>query len=164
MEVEVAAEGRLILLRPARDAMGPSGDTEATPTIEGDVVRQTPLGHRVRRARELLLDGATAEAARPVLDEPALALHRHEEAAARAPAAPGPQTRRHGRSLGERPRMAMGPALGLPVLTADRQRKDVRFEGLAVEMVPRPSARPAAGIIPTAPASDSKAAACHSLM
>ena len=33
--------------------MGLSGDTKVTLTIEGDVVRLAPLGHRVRRAREL---------------------------------------------------------------------------------------------------------------
>ena len=53
MDVKVAANGRLILPRPARQAMGLSGDTKVTLTIEGDVVRLAPLGHRVRRAREL---------------------------------------------------------------------------------------------------------------
>ena len=53
MDVKVAANGRLILPREARRAMGLSGDTKVTLTIEGDVVRLAPIGHRVRRAREL---------------------------------------------------------------------------------------------------------------
>ena len=53
MDVKIAANGRLILPRPARDAMGLTGNTKVTLTIEGDVVRLAPLGHRVRRAREL---------------------------------------------------------------------------------------------------------------
>lgn len=53
MDVKVAANGRLILPREARRALGLSGDTKVTLTIEGDVVRLVPLSHRVRRAREL---------------------------------------------------------------------------------------------------------------
>jgi bifunctional DNA-binding transcriptional regulator/antitoxin component of YhaV-PrlF toxin-antitoxin module len=53
MGVKVAADGRLILPREARHAMGLSGDTKASLTVEGDVVRLAPLSHRVRRAREL---------------------------------------------------------------------------------------------------------------
>ena len=53
MDVKIAANGRLILPLAARRAMGLSGDTKVTLTIEGDVVRLAPLGHRVRRAREL---------------------------------------------------------------------------------------------------------------
>lgn len=53
MDVKVAANGRLILPREARRAMGLLGDTKVTLTIEGDVVRLAPLGHRARRAQEL---------------------------------------------------------------------------------------------------------------
>ena len=53
MDVRVAANGRLILPRAVRDAMGLTGDTKVQLTVEGDVVRLEPLGHRVRRAREL---------------------------------------------------------------------------------------------------------------
>ena len=85
--------------------------------------------------REMLREGATLEAARPVLDELALALHPHDEAAAYAAAALYAATRRHGRGLGDRSCMALGLALGLPVLTADREWERVEVEGLAVEMV-----------------------------
>lgn len=85
--------------------------------------------------KELLREGATLEAARPVLDELGLELHPHDEAAAYAAAALYPQTRQHGRGLGDRSCMALGLALGLPVLTADSEWQHVRGEGLAVEIV-----------------------------
>lgn len=85
--------------------------------------------------REMLREGATLEAARPVLDELALALHPHDEEAAYAAAALYPATKAHGRGLGERSCMALGLMLGLPVLTADREWKNIQIEGLAVERV-----------------------------
>ena len=59
MDVKIAANGRLILPREARRAMGLTGDTKVTLTIEGDVVRLAPLGHRVLRARELYRQAVT---------------------------------------------------------------------------------------------------------
>ena len=59
MDVRVAANGRLILPRPVRDAMGLTGDTKVSLIIEGDVVRLEPLGHRVRRARQLYREAVT---------------------------------------------------------------------------------------------------------
>ncbi len=59
MDVRVAANGRLILPRPVRDAMGLTGDTKVSLTLEGDVVRLEPLGHRVRRARQLYREAVT---------------------------------------------------------------------------------------------------------
>ena len=53
MDVRVAANGRMILPRAVRDAMGLNGEVKVTLTVEGDVVRLEPIGHRVRRAREL---------------------------------------------------------------------------------------------------------------
>ena len=53
MDVRVASNGRLILPRAVRDAMGLTGDTKVHLTVEGDVARLEPLGHRVRRARAL---------------------------------------------------------------------------------------------------------------
>ena len=85
--------------------------------------------------KEMLREGATLEAARPVLDELALVLHPHDEEAAYAAAALYPKTRQHGRGLGDRSCMALGLALGLPVLTADREWEHVGVEGLTVEMV-----------------------------
>jgi bifunctional DNA-binding transcriptional regulator/antitoxin component of YhaV-PrlF toxin-antitoxin module len=53
MDVRIAANGRMVLPRSVRDALGVSGDTKLHLTVEGDVVRLEPLGHRVRRAREM---------------------------------------------------------------------------------------------------------------
>ena len=53
MDVKVAANGRLILPRAARDAMGLSGETKLHLEIEGNVVRLEPLSRRVLRAQEL---------------------------------------------------------------------------------------------------------------
>lgn len=58
--------------------------------------------------KEMLREGATPEGARAVLDELALALHPHDEEAAYAAAALYPETRRHGRGLGDRSCMALG--------------------------------------------------------
>ena len=85
--------------------------------------------------KELLREGATVEAARPVLDELGLALHPHDEAAAYAAAALYSATKRHGRGLGDRSCMALGLALDLPVLTADREWRHVEVEGLKIELV-----------------------------
>ena len=86
-------------------------------------------------AKEMLREGATVGAIRPVLDELALVLHPHDEEAAYAAAALYPATREHGRGLGDRSCMALGMTLGVPVLTADREWRNVRVEGLAIEMV-----------------------------
>ncbi|WP_299654417.1 AbrB/MazE/SpoVT family DNA-binding domain-containing protein [uncultured Jannaschia sp.] len=60
MDVRIASNGRLILPRQAREAMGLSGDTKVSLEIEGDMVRLSPLSHRVRRAREMYRDAITA--------------------------------------------------------------------------------------------------------
>ncbi|WP_112875507.1 AbrB/MazE/SpoVT family DNA-binding domain-containing protein [Paracoccus endophyticus] len=59
MDVRVASNGRLILPRQAREAMGLSGDTKVSLVIEGDLVRLVPLSHRVRRAREMYREAVT---------------------------------------------------------------------------------------------------------
>jgi bifunctional DNA-binding transcriptional regulator/antitoxin component of YhaV-PrlF toxin-antitoxin module len=53
VDVRVASNGRPILPRSVREAMGLTGDTKVHATVEGDVVRLDPLGQRVRRAQEL---------------------------------------------------------------------------------------------------------------
>ena len=55
IDLRVAANGRMVLPKVVRDAMGLSGDTKVTLTIEGDSVRLEPLSHRVLRARKLYL-------------------------------------------------------------------------------------------------------------
>ena len=53
MDVKVAANGRMILPRAAREAMGVSGETKLHLEIEDNVVRLEPLSRRVHRAQEL---------------------------------------------------------------------------------------------------------------
>lgn len=60
MDVKIASNGRLILPRQAREAMGLSGDTKVSVMIEGDVVHLVPLSHRVRRAQEMYREAVTA--------------------------------------------------------------------------------------------------------
>lgn len=60
MDVKVAANGRLILPRKARDAMGLSGDAKVHLSIDGDVVRLEPISRRVLRARELYRQAVTS--------------------------------------------------------------------------------------------------------
>lgn len=53
IDLRIAANGRMVLPKVVRDAMGLSGDAKVTLTIEGDSVRLEPLSYRVLRAREL---------------------------------------------------------------------------------------------------------------
>ena len=72
-EVVLDASAVLALLREE-----PGGDT-----VAGHVGRAAISAANLQEVvHELLREGATAEAARPVLDEPGLALHPHDEAAA----------------------------------------------------------------------------------
>ena len=125
-EVVLDTSAVLALLREE-----PGGDTVAA-RIGRAAISAVNLQEVVK---ELLREGATVERARPVLDELGLALHPHDEAAAYAAAALYPQTQRHGRGLGDRSCMALGLALGLPVLTADREWRHVEVEGLVIEPV-----------------------------
>lgn len=86
-------------------------------------------------AKEMLREGAAPERVRPVLDELGLDVRAHDAEAAYAAAALYGQTKEHGRGLGDRSCMALGLQLGLPVLTADREWRQVEVEGLAIEQV-----------------------------
>ena len=99
-DVVLDASAVLALLRDE-----PGGDTVAA-HIGRAAISAVNLQEVVR---EILREGATLEAARPVLDELALALHPHDEAAAYAAAALCPETGRHGRGRGDRSCTALGP-------------------------------------------------------
>ena len=73
--------------------------------------------------------------ARAVLDELGLDVRPHDAEAAYAAAALYEQTRQYGRGLGDRSCMALGLQLGLPVLTTDREWRNVVVEGLRLEYV-----------------------------
>ena len=86
-------------------------------------------------AKEMLLEGATVAAARSVLEELGLELHSHDADAAYEAAGLYEQTRQHGRGLGDRSCIALGLRLGVPVLTADREWKRIKLEGLQLRHV-----------------------------
>ena len=86
-------------------------------------------------AKELGREGASPEAARAAIDEPGLDVRAHDTEAAYAAAALHPQTRRYGRGLGDRTCMAPGLALDVPVLTTDREWRNVELPGLRLEHV-----------------------------
>ncbi|WP_299845797.1 type II toxin-antitoxin system VapC family toxin [uncultured Jannaschia sp.] len=86
-------------------------------------------------AKELLREGASVKTARAVLDELSLDVHPHDAEAAYSAAALYPQTKQHGRGLGDRACMALGVAMNVPVLTADREWRNVVVEGLQLEHV-----------------------------
>ena len=86
-------------------------------------------------AKELLREGASPEAARAAIDELGLDVRAHDTEAAYAAAAFYPQTKQYGRGLGDRTCMALGLAMGVPVLTTDREWKKVDLPGLQLEYV-----------------------------
>lgn len=81
-------------------------------------------------AKELVRGGRSAEDVRAILGGIDMKVVAHDAGAAFLAAALYPQTRRHGRGLGDRTCMALGLQLGLPVLTADREWKQVKIDGL----------------------------------
>lgn len=85
--------------------------------------------------KELALDGMSAEEATEVIDGLRLEVLPHDESAARTAGMLVLQTRRYGRGLGDRTCMALGIALGVPVLTADREWRRVTVEGLQLEHI-----------------------------
>lgn len=53
VDLRVASNGRLVLPKAMREAMGLHGDAKVVATIDGDEVRLTPVHHGARRAQEL---------------------------------------------------------------------------------------------------------------
>lgn len=86
-------------------------------------------------AKNLVGDGLTPEAVRAIIDELRLDVRPHGAEDAYAAAALAGQTARHGRGLGDRSCMALGLALGVPVITADREWRNVVVEGLTIDVV-----------------------------
>lgn len=81
-------------------------------------------------AKELLRAGRSAEDVRAILGGIDVKVSAHDAEAAYLAAALYEQTRKYGRGLGDRSCMALGLELGLPVLTADREWKQVKIDGL----------------------------------
>lgn len=58
IDINVAANGRMVLPASVRKAMGLHGDTKIILTVEDDQVRLSPLGHGVSRAQALYREHA----------------------------------------------------------------------------------------------------------
>ena len=86
-------------------------------------------------AKALLARGFDMESVRLVFARLRLEIHDHDLEAALAAAALVPATARFGSGLGDRSCMALGIALGVPVLTADREWVEVEVDGLRVEPI-----------------------------
>ena len=52
-DLRVASNGRLVLPKAMREAMGLTGEAKVVATLEGDEVRLTPVRSRARRAQDL---------------------------------------------------------------------------------------------------------------
>ena len=61
IDLRVGANGRMVLPKALRHAMGLSGDTKVIATVEGDEVRLAPIHHGARRAQELYKRYAKAD-------------------------------------------------------------------------------------------------------
>ena len=85
--------------------------------------------------KEMVREGAALEAIRPVLDELGFDVRDHDADGAYAAAALYEQTKQYGRGLGDRTCMALGLTMGVPVLTTDREWRNVEVKGLTIEQV-----------------------------
>ena len=53
IDLRVGANGRMVLPKALRQAMGLAGDTKVIATLDGEELRLTPIHHGARRAQEL---------------------------------------------------------------------------------------------------------------
>jgi len=53
IDLRVGANGRLVLPKAVRQAMGLAGDTRLIATLDGEELRLTPIHHGARRAQAL---------------------------------------------------------------------------------------------------------------
>ena len=86
-------------------------------------------------AKTLLDDGIVLETVRQILSELRLDIRPHDADAAYDAAALAPATARYGRGLGDRTCLALGLALGLPVVTADREWARLAVTGLKIDLI-----------------------------
>lgn len=52
IEFKVAANGRMVLPKPVRDAMGLHGEAKVTAIVDGESIRLISMKDRVKRAQE----------------------------------------------------------------------------------------------------------------
>ena len=60
VDLRIASNGRLVLPKAMRDAMGLDGEARVVATLDGDEVRLTPVHHGARRAQALYQAHATS--------------------------------------------------------------------------------------------------------
>ena len=85
--------------------------------------------------KELLLSGLEQLVIRELLAELRLDVRAHDADAAYAAAALHEQTKQFGRGLGDRSCMALATTLGVPAITADREWRKVKVNGLKLEHI-----------------------------
>ena len=85
--------------------------------------------------KELVIDGLPRDTIEAIVSRLRLDVRSHDVEAAYAAGELVTATKEHGRGLGDRTCMALGMALGAPVLTADREWVRVRIEGLTLEHI-----------------------------
>lgn len=83
--------------------------------------------------KALLQRGFEIDVVREILDNLRLDIHPHDADAAVASALLVSETAQYGRGIGDRTCMALGIALGCPVLTTDREWKNVKIDGLVID-------------------------------
>ena len=126
MTVVLDASALLALLKGERGA-------ETVAAALGDAVISAVNLQEV--VKDLLRDGRTLEEAREIIAKLPLIVRAHDQTAAFAAAGLMGATQRYGRGLGDRTCMALGLALGVPVLTADREWRRVEVDGLELRFV-----------------------------
>lgn len=108
------------------------GADRVLPHIGNGVISTVNLQEVVK---ELALVDMTGDEIHEILDDLRLDVRGHDEAAAHAAGMLATRTRQYGRGLGDRSCMALGISLGATVLTADREWKKVKIDGLKLEHI-----------------------------
>ena len=111
---------------------GEAGGKAVLPCIGDAAISAVNLQEMVK---ELLRDGLELAIVREIVDGLRLDVHPHDAEAAYAAAGLHGQTRQYGRGLGDRTCMALALKLGVPILTADREWRRVKIDGLVLKHI-----------------------------
>lgn len=108
------------------------GGSEVAAVISQAIISAVNLQEVIK---ELLASGLSVETAREILDGLRLDVRNHDQQSAYEAAALYLATRTYGRGLGDRSCMALGIALACPVMTADREWRNVEVDGLQLHHI-----------------------------
>lgn len=61
-DIKIASNGRMVLPRSVRDALGLHGEGRLIVSVEGDEVRISPISHVVSRVQQIYREHATNDA------------------------------------------------------------------------------------------------------